>query len=87
MIQSIIVTPVSVDNHIIIKIQNGYPVEEQEFWEVDKKSLTDDITESNFGGAKVVEDVVGEHSCQMGLHSVDIFNAVDVITRGKDDGK
>lgn len=74
MIQSIITTPVSVVNQMINNIQMGYPVELQEGWEVKINSLMDGKTESNFGGARVVdEDVLGAHSCQTGLHSRFIF--------------
>lgn len=65
MIQSIMTTPVSVVNQIITKIQIGYPVEEFEGWEVDTNFLTEDITESNFGG----DGVDTGQSCHSGLHS------------------
>lgn len=65
-----ITTPVSVVNHMINKIQSGYPVELQDGWEVDMNSLTDDMTESSFGGADVVDVSFGEHSCHTGLHSM-----------------
>lgn len=66
-------TPVSVVSHIRSSIQSGYP-EEHVDWEVDERnSLTDDMTESNFGGAAVDCDDVGGHCCQIGLHSVSII--------------
>lgn len=53
-------------------IHKGYPVEEQEGWEVDMNSLTDEMTEFNFGGAGVDADGMAQ-SCQTGLHSIFIF--------------
>lgn len=75
MNQSMIVTPVSVVNHIMNNIQMGYPEVQALGWE-EMKSFTEFITESNLGGADVDVDVSGEHSCHTGLHSDCIFAQV-----------